>query len=99
MPGDLNPSSTHDTAPRVDPYPSLGQKLSYGLRVLPSYAWQRLTRRRPHRPVHLMIALADHFEPSIVPENGLLRAPYDEQERRLELVPELSPAGGSVARP
>jgi len=28
--------------------------------------------------------LADHFEPSIVPENGLLRAPYEEQERRLE---------------
>jgi hypothetical protein len=31
-----------------------------------------------------MIALADHFEPSIVPENGMLRAPYAEQERRLD---------------
>jgi hypothetical protein len=31
-----------------------------------------------------MIALADHFEPSIVPEDGLRRAPYQEQERRLE---------------
>jgi hypothetical protein len=32
----------------------------------------------------LIIALADHFEPSIIPESGLLRAPYEEQERRLE---------------
>jgi len=32
-----------------------------------------------------MIALADHFEPSIVPENGMLRAHHVEQERRLDL--------------
>ena len=36
---------------------------------LPAYAWQRLTRRAPRTDtVHLMVALADHFEPSIVPE-------------------------------
>jgi hypothetical protein len=31
-----------------------------------------------------MLALADHFEPSIVPEDGSRYAPYDEQERRLD---------------
>jgi hypothetical protein len=31
-----------------------------------------------------MVAVADHFEPGIVPEDGTARAPYDEQERRLE---------------
>jgi hypothetical protein len=34
--------------------------------------------------VHLIISLADHFEPAFVPENGQARAPYHEQERRLE---------------
>ena len=38
------------------------------LRWLPAYGWQRLVRRPdPARPVHLILALADHFEPSIVP--------------------------------
>src|SRR5437667_4091079 len=60
------------------------EKLSYGLRWLPGYAWQTLTRRAPRGSVHLMIALADHFEPAIVPENGQARAPYHEQQRRLE---------------
>jgi hypothetical protein len=32
-----------------------------------------------------MIAMADHFEPSIIPENGMLRAPSHEQQRRLDL--------------
>jgi hypothetical protein len=64
-------------------HPSLGTKFAYGLRILPGYAWQRLTRHRPGDRVHLIIALADHFEPSIVPLNGQLRAPYDEQERRV----------------
>jgi hypothetical protein len=31
-----------------------------------------------------MITLADHFEPSIVPENGMVHAPFEEQERRLD---------------
>jgi hypothetical protein len=31
-----------------------------------------------------MIALADHFEPAIVPENGRARAPLSEQQRRVE---------------
>jgi len=84
MPGDLKTPSAHDPASDAGLRPSLRQKLSYGFRLLPSYFWQKLTRRMPHGPVHLIIALADHFEPSIVPENGLLRAPYEQQERRLE---------------
>jgi hypothetical protein len=32
----------------------------------------------------LIIALADHFEPAITPEDGTTRAAYPEQERRLE---------------
>ena len=61
----------------------MGSKLAYG-RWLPSYAWQRLTRRIPNGTVHLIIALADHFEPSIIPEDGRARAPLSEQDRRVE---------------
>ena len=60
----------------------LTRKLSYG-RWLPSYVWQKLTRSAPRGTVHLIFALADHFEPSIVPENGRARAPFSEQERRV----------------
>jgi hypothetical protein len=63
---------------------SLHQKLSYGARCLPGYFWQRLTRHRPSSRVHLIFALADHFEPAIVPGEGNARAPYTEQEGRLE---------------
>jgi len=84
MPGDLKSSSVHNSASRADLRPSLGQKLSYGFRLFPGYAWQKLTRRLPRGPVHLIIAMANHFEPSIVPENGSMHAPYAEQERRLD---------------
>ena len=62
----------------------LGQKITYAGRWVPGYFWQRLTRPRPPKRVHLVLALADHFEPAIVPEDGSARAPYAEQERRLE---------------
>jgi hypothetical protein len=85
MPGDLKTRSTYPAVPDGRLRPSLHDKLAYGFRVFPSYAWQQLTRPAPRSgPVHLMIALADHFEPSIVPDNGLLYAPYEEQERRLD---------------
>jgi len=61
----------------------LARRLSLG-RWLPAYAWQRLTRSVPGGKVHLIFALADHFEPAIVPENGRARAPLAEQERRVE---------------
>lgn len=51
---------------------------------LPAYAWQRITRRMRPGKLHVLIALADHFEPSIVPDNGRARAPHSEQERRVE---------------
>jgi hypothetical protein len=63
---------------------SLKQKLSYAGRWLPGYAWERLTRPRPPNQVHIIIALADHFEPGYVPGDGYASAAYDEQERRLE---------------
>jgi hypothetical protein len=64
--------------------PTLGAKIRYGARVVSSYGWQRMVRRAPRGPVHLIFALADHFEPAIIPNDGRARAPIDEQERRLE---------------
>jgi hypothetical protein len=55
-----------------------------GSRWLPSYIWQRLTRSVPRGQVHLILALADHFEPAIVPGDGRARASYAEQESRLD---------------
>jgi hypothetical protein len=61
----------------------LKNQLAYARKILPSATWRAL--RSPVRgPVHLILALADHFEPSIVPEDGQKRAPRPEQERRLE---------------
>lgn len=56
------------------------------LRWLPAYAWQRAMRSPLlDRPVHFMLAIADHFEPSIVPGRPLNTfADLSEQERRLE---------------
>lgn len=60
------------------------QKLLYLSRWVPSYVWQRITRHRAAAKTHLIFALADHFEPAIVPEDGAAREPYAEQGRRLE---------------
>jgi hypothetical protein len=84
MPGDLKTPAARDPTSDAGLRPGLCQKLAYGFRLLPGYTWQKLTRRVPQGRVHLVIALADHFEPSIVPENGLRPAPYEEQEHRLE---------------
>jgi hypothetical protein len=59
-------------------------KFSYLRRWLPSYFWQRVFRHQPRGKTHLIIALADHFEPAIVPGDGAARAPYAEQEHRLQ---------------
>lgn len=69
---------------RVGGRAGLPQKLAYGLRVVPSFVWQRATRRVPKGKIHLVIAMADHFEPAIVPHDGMARAPYVEQEARVE---------------
>ena len=62
----------------------LSRQLSYVGRWLPNYVAQRFTRRTPRGKVHLIIAIADHFEPAIVPGDGYARAPYAEQQRRVE---------------
>src|SRR5919198_5263218 len=62
------------------------QKTLQALRWLPAYGWQRLARRAAGRraPVHLIIAIADHFEPGFVPDapSGAL-VPSAEQMRRI----------------
>jgi hypothetical protein len=62
---------------------SLRKKIAYTRKVLPAASWRGLSSSA-NRPVHLMITLADHFEPAIDPENGRTRVPRTEQERRLE---------------
>jgi hypothetical protein len=62
----------------------LSRKLKYALKCLPSYAWQRLTRPSVRARVHLIIALADHFEPGSVPGQVAGHAPPDLKEKRLE---------------
>src|SRR5690349_6283472 len=83
MRGESKAHGMKDSAARRN-HSKLREKFSYANRVLPSLLWQRLARRVPRGRLHLMIALADHFEPSIVPEDGLLRASHDEQQQRVE---------------
>jgi hypothetical protein len=63
---------------------SLFRKLKYARTCLPSYGWQRITRPTPRRTVHLIITVADHFEPSSMPGFLAGYAPRDVQEKRLE---------------
>jgi hypothetical protein len=62
---------------------SFRNKLGYARKVLPDIVWQGL-RPVPRGPVHLILALADHFEPAIDPTSGQKRAPRMEQERRVQ---------------
>jgi hypothetical protein len=62
---------------------SLEKQIAYARKVLPSATWRALISP-PRRPVHLILALADHFEPAIDPEDGQKRVPRPEQERRVE---------------
>lgn len=63
---------------------NLSAATSYAAKVLPSFLGQALQRRRTRGPVHLIFALADHFEPAMGAQGGASRVPQDEQERRLE---------------
>src|SRR5258708_37088196 len=64
----------------------LMRRLKYVSKCLPSYAWQRITRRRgsARGRLHLIIAVADHFEPSSIPGPDAGYAPHEVQEQRLE---------------
>jgi hypothetical protein len=59
------------------------KKLLYAAKVLPHAMLRRRTSSAVGA-VHLIIALADHFEPAIDPEDGQKRVSRREQERRLE---------------
>src|SRR3984893_12643078 len=60
-------------------------KLQHISRWLPGYGWQRLVRRPASAaPLHLIFALADHFEPSILPGTRGAHAERVVQEQRLE---------------
>jgi hypothetical protein len=60
-------------------------RVRHALRWLPNYAWRQLILQPPKaRSVHLIIALADHFEPAILPETDGGRAERWVQEQRLE---------------
>jgi hypothetical protein len=62
---------------------ALKKQIDYARKILPSSTWRALNL--PVRgPVHLIFALADHFEPAIDPEDGQKRVPRSEQERRVE---------------
>src|SRR5437660_10214558 len=60
------------------------KKASYSAKLLPSFVWQRLSRRSLSGPVHLIFALVDHFEPYISALGGMARVERGEQVRRLE---------------
>ncbi|MGB6383716.1 MAG: hypothetical protein WBD25_21535 [Terriglobales bacterium] len=50
---------------------------------MPSATWRAL-KPPASGPMHVILALADHFEPAIDPTDGQKRVPRSEQERRLE---------------
>ena len=55
---------------------SLREKIAYAGKILPAATWRALGMS-PRGPVHLIMALADHFEPAIDPENGQKRVSKD----------------------
>lgn len=61
------------------------EKISSVLPWLPAFAWQSFARRLPDvRPLHLVIGVADHFEPMNRPRGQEKPVDYGEQERRLK---------------
>ena len=61
------------------------RRLKYAGKVLPPYYWQRMTRPSWQGRLHLIIAVADHFEPSSIPGNFAGYAQRDVQEQRVEM--------------
>jgi hypothetical protein len=60
------------------------KKFAYTRRVLPTITLHALRSVAP-RPVHIIFALADHFEPAFDPTSGYKRVARDEQLRREEV--------------
>ncbi len=67
--------------------PGFWRKFRDNARWIPAYVGQRRVRGASHgTPIHLIMALADHFEPSIVPNLPVnTYADHREQVRRVEL--------------
>jgi len=63
---------------------SLKKKLTYARKVLPAATMAGL-RSAVSGPVHLIFAMADHFEPAIDPTDGYKRVARAEQLRRIEM--------------
>jgi hypothetical protein len=77
---------------------SLSKKIAYGRKVLPGGTWRALSA--PVRePVHLMMAVADHFEPAIDPEDGQKRVPLRAGAAPGVVGPRVSESRGPLARP
>lgn len=75
-------SDTRDSWPTWRPHPGTThwQKAAGVARWLPRFAWQRVMRRPAHsRPVHLLVAIADHYEPEYAPR--LFGKPTSEAEQ------------------
>jgi hypothetical protein len=62
----------------------LKRRVQYAWKCLSPYLLQRLTRPAMKGRVHLILAVADHFEPSSIPGDYAGYAPRDVQEKRLE---------------
>jgi hypothetical protein len=59
-------------------------KATTSLQWLPAYLWQRLTRRVPAGPLHLMLTIANHFEPENSPDAPRRFASEAERSRRVD---------------
>lgn len=62
----------------------LKRRLLYAGKCLPAYLWQRCVRTGPKGSVHLIICVADHFEPSSLAGDFAGYAPLDIQQKRVE---------------
>ena len=90
----MNHSGIHENVDRPpknslegnNPVPDMSraEKILTTARWLPAYIWQRMTRTLPQGQRHLIFAMADHFEPSILPDAPGRLASLGLQEQRLE---------------
>ena len=62
----------------------LKRRLKYAAKCLPPYFWQKCTRHAPKGDVHLIVCVADHFEPSSLAGNFAGYAPAEVQQQRVE---------------
>jgi len=53
-------------------------------RWAPAYLWQKFVRKSAPNPFHLIIAIADHFEPYIIPNSPRTFLPRQEQVFRVK---------------